>query len=172
VQLLGGPYVFGTPTSILYRSDLVRRTDCFYPNATAEADTSACYKCLHETDFGFVHQVLSYERIHGASTSTGCRRMNTYQSARLSDLIEYGPAFLTRDELERRQEEILFDYYRFLATSVFHKREPAFWGYHKGRLAELDHAFSRFKLSKAVCAKLLDLLLNPKTTFEAAVNRG
>src|SRR5450631_92125 len=60
LHLLGGEYVFGTPTSVLYRSDIVRRGDGFYPNPTAEADTSACYKCLQDNDFGFVHQVLSY----------------------------------------------------------------------------------------------------------------
>src|SRR6266852_2145695 len=46
LQLLGGPYVFGTPTSTLYRSNLIKGRNPFYPNAMPEADTSACYKCL------------------------------------------------------------------------------------------------------------------------------
>src|SRR5579871_4423466 len=65
-QFLNGVYVFGTPTSLTYRADLVRKHSPFYPNSTAEADTSACYNILRECDFGFVHQVLSYERIHAA----------------------------------------------------------------------------------------------------------
>lgn len=164
VQLLGGPYVFGTPTSILYRSDLVRGQDCFYPNSTAEADTSACYKYLQNSDFGFVHQVLSYERVHGQATSAECRRLNTYESSRLSDLMEYGPSCLAAAELDERERNVLNDYYGFLATSVFHSREEAFWQFHKRRLAECGHPFSNVKLAKAVCVKLLDLLLNPKAT--------
>ena len=36
----------GNPTSVMYRADLVRNTDRFFPNPTAEADTSACLKHL------------------------------------------------------------------------------------------------------------------------------
>src|SRR5215831_5341341 len=57
--LLGGPYVFGSPTSLLYRSDLIRKTKAFYPTSSPHADTTACYQSLEESDFGFVHQVLS-----------------------------------------------------------------------------------------------------------------
>src|ERR1700678_1410900 len=59
-HLLGRLDVLGNPTSSLYRSDLIRRTESFYPNATPEADISACFECLRVADFGFVHQVLSY----------------------------------------------------------------------------------------------------------------
>jgi glycosyltransferase involved in cell wall biosynthesis len=171
-QLLGGPYVFGTPTSILYRSDLIRSQESFYPNSTAEADTSACYKYLQNTDFAFVHQVLSYERIHEATTSANCRRLNTYESSRISDLIQYGPSCLTPVELDTRLQTLLDSYYRFLAASFFHARDRAFWEYHKRRLAEVGHTYSRLRLSKAVCAKCLDLVLNPKRTAESLLKRG
>ena len=165
-QLLGGPYVFGTPTSLLYRSDLVRKQDGFYPNSTAEADTSACYRCLQNSDFGFVHQVLSYERIHGKQISEECRTLNTYEPSRLSDLLEYGRNCLTPDEIDRRLEEIIDDYYEFLAVMVFHRTDKAFWTYHEKRLAECGRPFSRVRLAAAVCAKGADLLLNPKQTVE------
>jgi len=167
LHLLGGPYVFGSPTSILYRSDLIKTRDCFYPtNTTPHADTSACYRYLQHTDFGFVHQVLSYERIHEQATSTTCRKLDTYQWSRLNDLVEYGPSYLTKGELEGRLEEILEDYYRFLAASVFHRMERGFWNHHKRKLGEVGHPLSYFRLARAVSAKLLDLLLNPKQTAE------
>jgi glycosyltransferase involved in cell wall biosynthesis len=165
-QLLGGPYVFGTPTSILYRSDLVRAEESFYPNSTSNADTSACYKSLRQTDFGFVHQVLSYERIHAEAASAECRTFNSYESSRLSDLREYGPSYLTPDELKVRQAEILAAYYEFLGVSVFHFRGKAFWDYHKRRFRECGSGFSRIRLAGAVAAKGVDLLLNPKQTVE------
>src|SRR5262249_45453999 len=98
VQLLGGPYVFGSPTSLLYRSDLVRAREKFYPNSSPHADASACYESLKHTDFGFVHQVLSYERIHAEAISSHCRALNTHDSSFLYDLVEYGPHYLTSEE--------------------------------------------------------------------------
>jgi glycosyltransferase involved in cell wall biosynthesis len=171
VQLLGGPYVFGTPTSLLYRSDLVRKQECFYPNPTAEADTSACYKCLQVSDFGFVHQVLSYERIHEKQMSEECRILNTYEPSRLSDLFQYGPNCLTPREIDRRLEEIIGNYYTFLAARAFKRTDRAFWTYHKKRLAECGRPFSRVRLATAVCAKCADLLLNPKQTVEKILKR-
>ena len=165
-QLLGGPYVFGTPTSILYRSDLIRAQEAFFPNSTANADTSACYKYLQQSDFGFVHQVLSYERIHGEAASAECRELNSYESSRLSDLVEYGPIYLTTEELKKRQKESLDSYYGFLGVSVFHFREKAFWEYHKRRFRECGHTLSRIRLTRAAVAKGLDLVLNPKQTAE------
>lgn len=163
-HLLGGPYVFGTPTSLLYRSDLVRAEEAFFPNPTANADTSACYKCLQQSDFGFVHQVLSFERIHGEAASAECRSLNSYHSSRLSDLVEYGPVYLSPEELRERTNDSLASYYEFLGISAFHFRGKAFWNYHKRRLCECGYPFSRIRLAKAVVAKGLDLLLNPKRT--------
>jgi len=165
-RLLGGPYVFGTPTSILYRSDLIRAQESFFPNPTPNADTSACYKYLQNSDFGFVHQVLSYERIHGEAASAECRSLNSYDPSRLSDLVEYGPSYLTPEELKRREKESLASYYHALAVGVYHLRERAFWDYHKGRLRDCGYPFSKVRLAKAVVAKGLDLVLNPKQTAE------
>jgi glycosyltransferase involved in cell wall biosynthesis len=165
-QLLGGPYVFGSPTSLLYRSDLVRAQEDFFPNTTPHADTSACYKCLQQSDFGFVHQVLSYERIHLQSATAECRDLDSYYSSRLSDLIEYGPSYVTPEELSKRQDVILGTYYAFLARSVFHSRGKAFWQYHKERLRDCGHQLSTMRLAKYTCTQLLNLLLNPKSTTE------
>jgi glycosyltransferase involved in cell wall biosynthesis len=171
-HLLGGGYVFGTPTSLLYRSDLIRGADAFYPNSTAEADTSACYKYLQYADFGFVHQVLSYERVHEAQISSTCKRLDTYRSSWLSDLREYGHAYLTKAEFRSRLEYFLDDYYRFLAVSVFNFRNREFWNYHIRRLEEIGYPIHRIKLAKAICITLLDLLFNPKQTIEKALRRS
>lgn len=170
-QLLEGVYVFGTPTSLLYRSDLVRKRAEFYPNSTAEADTSACYQCLQESDFGFVHQVLSYERIHGKQMSEESRNLNAYEPSRLNDLYVYGAQWLTSDEMARRRKEILRSYYGFLAVSVLHGTDKTFWGYHKKRLSDAACSFSSFRLITAVITKALDLMLNPKQTIEKALRR-
>jgi glycosyltransferase involved in cell wall biosynthesis len=172
VHLLGGEYIFGTPTSLMYRADLVRGDEEFYPNASAEADTSACYKCLQNSDFGFVHQVLSYERIHGQAMSAECRSVNSYESSRLADLLQYGPSFLTTAELQRREKDILKNYYDFLAESVFRFRDNGFWDFHKRRLEECGRPLSKARIAGGLSMYLLDALLNPKRSIERALSHA
>lgn len=171
-HLLTGLSVFGNPTSNLYRSDLVRASDAFYPNATAEADVSACFQHLRSADFGFVHQVLSYERLHEAQVTTARRDLNAYLSSKLGDLLEYGPFYLSQAEMERRVKERLDEYYKFLALSAVHLRNRRFWRYHRNRLKELGHPLSALKLGGAIGAKLLDLAFNPKRTIEALLRQA
>jgi glycosyltransferase involved in cell wall biosynthesis len=171
IQLLGGPYVFGTPTSTLYRSELIKRGDSFYPNSTPEADTSACYKCLQETDFGFVHQVLSYERVHENTISRSAKELNAYLPSKFNDLLVYGSSCMSQLEVEKRRKELLEEYYRFLAVGAVNLRGGEFWSYHKGRLREFGYPLNGLRLGKAVSLKLLDLLLNPKNTVEILFRR-
>ena len=166
IYMFGGPSVFGSPTSLLYRADLVREQDRFYPNSSAEADTSACCRCLRETDYGFVHQVLSYERVHDARMTTRSQSLNAYLSSNISDLLEYGEAFLSAEEREQRFSELMAQYYEFLAISALKRRNRQFWSYHRERLRELGYPLKSMRLFKAVFMELMGLLLNPKHTSE------
>ena len=60
--LLGGPYVTGAPTALLYRSRFVRERDPFYLEHFQHQDTEAAYWLLSQHNFGFVHQVLTFAR--------------------------------------------------------------------------------------------------------------
>jgi len=170
-RLLGGPYVFGTPTSSLYKSDLVRETDSFFPGVTRHADTSACYKHLQNMDFGFVHQVLSFERVHQDAQSTEVRRLDGFRAAYLEGLLDYGPIYLSKGELEKRLDEVLSDYYSFLAISAVSFQNKEFWVHHKRFLEGKGYSLFSIRLAKAVCVKLLDLLFNPKHTIEKLLSR-
>jgi glycosyltransferase involved in cell wall biosynthesis len=152
---------FGSPTSLMYRADLVRSGAAFYPNSSAEADTSACFKYLKESDFGFVHQVLSYERTHPDTQSTRSAQLNRYASSYLRDLIEYGPSYLTKAELGRRVKEQLHDYHRFLAGNLLRRRGREFWEYHRARLHELGYGIRPWMLLKAGTIRGGRELLNP-----------
>jgi glycosyltransferase involved in cell wall biosynthesis len=170
-HLLGTLDVFGNPTSSLYRADLVRSTDAFYPNETAEADLSAIYKHLQASDFGFVHQVLSYERVHYERMTTTSKKLNAYLSSKINDCITYGPLYLTEGELEIRVQALLTEYYRYLGGDAFKFRNKASWDYHKRRLSELGHPLDSVKLSNAILIKLIDMLFNPKHSVETLLRR-
>lgn len=170
-HLLGNLDVFGNPTSNLYRADLVRSSEEFYPNAAAEADLSACFKSLQSADFGFVHQVLSYERVHDSRiTATSCD-LNAYLSSKIGDCVTYGPLYLTADELDRRIETLLDEYYKFLADWAANPRGKAFWDYHKKRLREVGYPLDSVRLGKAISRKYLNVLLDPKLAVEKVSRR-
>jgi glycosyltransferase involved in cell wall biosynthesis len=171
-QLLGKLDVLGNPTSNLYRSDLVRSSDSFYPNSSAEADVSACFKYLRDTDFGFVHQVISFERLHNNRITTTSQAFNAYVGSKLDDLSTYGLSYLTAAEIAARRRDLLDDYYKFLAVSAVNFRDREFWTYHKKRLQDVGHPFDRLRLAKAVGEKLADLVFNPKQTVEKILRRA
>ncbi len=170
-SLLGGPYVLGAPTSLLYRSDLVRNTEAFFPNLSPHADTAACYKYLQQCDYGFVHQILSFERVHSGQTSEKSRTFNYYIAEHLRYLVEYGPRYLSKMELEKRMREHLTTYYKFLGKNIFRGRGEEFWDYHKGQLKEWGYPLNRARLMKTVFLQILNALLNPKQTIEGMLAR-
>ena len=170
-QLLGKLDVLGNPTSNFYRSDLVRSSDAFFPNKSAEADVSTCYKYLRDVDFGFVHQVVSCERLHAGQITRTSKGFNAYLGSKLSDLGNYGSFYLTPAEIATRTEELLDEYYKFLAIAAVNFRDDEFWKYHKKRLQDVGHPLNRRRLAGAIGSKVADLVLNPKETIGRIVRR-
>jgi len=109
-HLLNGLDVIGSPTSLLYRADLIRREETFFPGVDPSGDVAACYKCLQDYDFGFVRQILYFERVHEKAISTKNRELNGFLVDRIEFLAKYGPIYLDHDELENRTEELLCHY--------------------------------------------------------------
>ena len=169
--LLGGPYVFGTPSSLLYRSEIVRCRAAFYNESNVHADTEVCCEFLEHADFGFVHQVLTYARVRDDSMSAMAKRLNTFAPWGLYLLDNYGAKYLDDVELEGRVRKAVDDYYRYLGKQVFLRRDAEFWRFHRRKLAEVGRPLSRVKLAAAAAGFVLDAALNPKQTTEALIRR-
>jgi len=137
--LLGGPYVFGNPSAVLYRADLVRQRQPFYRERwPLWADLDACLDLLRGNDFGFVHQVLTFTRRHAGATSQFAQQVNTYMLGGLELLVRHGPAYLDSRELKLRLEEMVRAYRRFLGQSLFQRpTDKEFWHYHMTGLREI-----------------------------------
>ncbi len=157
----GAGFGFGTPTSMLYRADLVRSSSAFYPGTSPHADASACFKYLKNSDFGFVFQVLSVGRAHDRLESAKSAQINRFASAYIKDLIEYGPLYLSQSELEQRLRSAIDEYYRFLAVNLLSRRGREFWDYHRRSLEELGYPITWFRLFKAAGTLALRASLNP-----------
>lgn len=171
LRLLGGPYVFGTPTSVLYSSDIVRSRPAFFNESNFHADSEVCFEFLGERDFGFVHQILTFRRMHEGSLTSLSKRVNTYLPGVLYELVHYGSKFLSDDELEVQIKKHLREYYRYLGKQFYRRPGPAFWSYHCEKLVSAGYPLSRWRLLKEVTSYAFDLILNPKSTVEKFIRR-
>jgi glycosyltransferase involved in cell wall biosynthesis len=173
---LDGLYVFGTATSLLYRADLVRRRDPFFDPSNIHSDMETCVILLKDSDFGFVHQVLTFTRVREGSRITQSRRVNTLEASKLNQLVTHGPFFLSSEELDRCLSESVSDYYWNLAGSFVRGRDKSFWQFHKHALEAAGVGFSRGRLARNVAARLGAATLNLEDSFRqvrrARANKG
>jgi len=148
LRLLQGRYVFGAPTATLVRSHFVRKENNFYDEYNLHADSTVCFRILQESDFGFVHQLLTFTRIQGESNTTFSERMNSIQLSFLTELIQYGPACLDKKEYEDRLEVRLREYYQVLAEGLLQMRGKSYFEFHKNWLHNLGIPLSWSRLSR------------------------
>jgi glycosyltransferase involved in cell wall biosynthesis len=167
--LKGGFYVSGSPTSLLVRSDLIRERNEFYNPDNLHADLEACYDVLRESDFGFVHQVLTFTRRHNESETSFSSRMNSHLVGDVTALVKYGPSYLTPEEYGKRFQQLMTRYYCYLAKNVLHRRGTAFWQYHKAELKKLGLPFRRTQLARAWAAIMADHVMHPVSTLRGVI---
>jgi glycosyltransferase involved in cell wall biosynthesis len=138
------PYLFGSPSSLLIRSDLIRARDPFYDpgdllvdgHAFTE-DRAACFAILREADFGFVHQVLTFTRRDERSPFSAYVRIAAGTPEHINLLVRYGPEYLTKAEYRRALAVALVQYGFVLIRRVTRLSDREFRVYHRAALASL-----------------------------------
>lgn len=165
-HLLEGVYVFGTPTTVLYRSDLVRSRLAFYNEADIHADTEVCFELLKNCDFAFVHQVLTFTREREGSVSSMAADIHAYFGSTLYILMTHGRDYLTDAELKERISSHLSAYYKFLGKNTLLRRDRRFWEYHKQSLTQAGLSFSLPRLAQGFIEMLWEALTRPKYSIE------
>jgi glycosyltransferase involved in cell wall biosynthesis len=144
--LLGGPYpqLFGSPSSLLIRSDLIRSRDPFYDvdfdiseDYPFTEDLAACMEILRDSDFGFVHQVLTFTRRHEHSPFSNFARLRATVPEHLNLIVRYGPVYLDRDEYQRILAVYLVHYLASLGRSLPRVATPDFRAYHVPAISRL-----------------------------------
>ena len=141
MQLLDARFLFGSPTTVMYRVDLLAKRQPFYSESSLHEDSELCFEILADADFGFVHQVLSFSRVgnNGALTSIESYFWTLLDS--YMTLKKFGPKFLSKEELTNRMRPVRAEYLRILGESKLLGREPAFWRYHRRGLATVGEEF-------------------------------
>jgi len=157
-------HYFGSPTSILLRSEIIRgRTQLYLENHPYE-DTDLCYDLLRQWDFGFVHQILTYIRTQDGSIIFNARKFDPYYLDRFIVANKYGKTYLDSNEFLKLYSEIEEKYYSFLAKHIFSGRRSDFWEYHTRGLTTIEYKLNKFLLTKFILLHLLDICFNLKSS--------
>jgi glycosyltransferase involved in cell wall biosynthesis len=171
LHLLTRRSLFGNPTSLLYRSELVRGRTPFFDEDSLLEDTEVCYQLLENRDFGFVHRILAYLRVDNDSITSQFEDYNPYLLHELILLKRYGRLYLTEEEFRSRLCTIEKEYDRYLGRAILFGRGGGFWDYHlKGQRAA-EYRLSFLKRFRLALGAAFDLALNPKNTLEKLVAR-
>jgi hypothetical protein len=144
--LLDSIDLFGSPTTLLYRSDLVRDRQEFFPPGVDYCDLIVCMELLQEHAFAFVPQILTFSR-----TQEDSSRSRTLQFA--PDLLKmyaihkvYGSVFLTPGEAASRWQHIESAYWEYLGGARLAGRPEEFWDFHRRGLARVSESLSGRKM--------------------------
>lgn len=137
--LIDGQFLFGSPTTVAYRSELVRRRRPFYEAGRLHEDTELCFEVLRDSDFGFVHQLLSFSRLQAGSI-TG--ESHTWEPAALDRLIilsRFGDDYLTEEEREAVWARDKRHYYAQISRAFLSQLrggiDKEFWSYQRRGLS-------------------------------------
>jgi glycosyltransferase involved in cell wall biosynthesis len=160
--------LFGTPTSLLMRSDLVRsRNPTFYDERHAPfEDSHVCFDLLRTWNFGFVHQVLTYSRRDNESMLSRIRTYSFELFCRLAKIITHGKYYLSQEEYPGYLRDAERQYFFYLGKSALQGRDANFWQFHRKSLASINYSMGFAFMAKWIFLVLLDYVGNPKQTFE------
>jgi glycosyltransferase involved in cell wall biosynthesis len=166
---LDGLRPFGGPSASLIRSSIVRaKGRPFYNPLNYAGDTEAYLELLQDHDFGFVHQVLSYNRkSEDSRTTTYLERVESYPAEFLDEVLKFGPIYLTPREYATCRRRYTRAYYRVLARNAVAFRGREFWDYHLKHVQAMGLAVSRSRLVRYV---LTEIALHPWRALVAATH--
>lgn len=158
LYFLRGIYLFGAPTSLLLRSELIRSRDPFYDERFAPfEDGRACFDLLRTWNFGFVHQVLTYSRRDNGGIVSPLRSFGLELFLHFSMLVAHGKDFLSGEEYSRCLKRAERQYFRYLARHACALRRDSreFWDFHRNGLATVNYSLNWKLLGKWIPRALL-----------------
>lgn len=153
---LDGVHGTGSPTTVLLTAAAAREHRPFYDESFYHADTDASLRILQHADYGFVHQALTFSRLHADTlTASFADRANTYMPMFVGLLIRYGRQVLSPQEYRRAMRFRLRQYGWFLAKArlrTSRRNDMAFRRFHAAEITRMlteladDDGESRFIL--------------------------
>lgn len=158
-------YLFGTPTSLLMRSEVIRSRAPFYDESLAPfEDAHVCFELLKTWNFGFVHQVLTFSRRDNESILLRIRFFGPLLFSRLALVVVHGREFLSDEEYSQCLRDAQLRYFLFLGKAALRRKRRDFWEFHRSLLPSIGYSLDWKCLSKSISLALFDYVGNPKRT--------
>jgi glycosyltransferase involved in cell wall biosynthesis len=161
-------YLFGSPTSVLYTSDLVRSRDPFFLEIEPGyfEDAELCFEVLIDSKLGFVRQILTYLRTQEDSIRQAIMSFDLDLIMKYMMIKKYGRLYLDESEYDYWDAKISRQYYHMLAWCLFRRRGDAFWKYHARGLELVGDRLDWGRVLRLQIPRFLNLVGNPKKTLE------
>ena len=148
-QLLNGVRFPASPTTVLYRSSIVRELRPFFEESDLYgSDYRTCFSILRDWDFGYVAQALTFLRTREEGVSSGIVEMDPFCHL-LDELVlmrKYGPVFLDNSEFEHCWNDIRRVYMEHLARNFLLNHNPRFWQFHESAWRAINCPVSKWLL--------------------------
>jgi glycosyltransferase involved in cell wall biosynthesis len=169
--LLNWIFPFGSPTTVLYRADVVRARTPFFPDDALHSDTEAVFRILAEHAFGFAHEVLSFTRVREESISAHRQALADGALDRLIVVKRFGRHYLDDAEYDKCVLETEDLYYRTLGRrsimQLVGTPSREFWKFHREGLTGIGEEIKWGRVAGAVFRILTDNILNPRQASRA-----
>jgi len=158
-------YVFGSPTQLLLRSDLVLERTPFYAESYVPfEDAAVIFDLLRHYNFGFVHQVLTFSRRDNSSVMKSLMDLDCPIAFQVFMQREFGHDFLTPEEYHDQWWWRERAYFQTLADGLLELRGKEFWKFHKSMLKRMGYSFRSAHVLRLLLGQVADIVLNPKRT--------
>ena len=163
--------LFGSQTTVMVRADIVRARHPYYDEVKFFPDSDSVYEVLKDSDFGFVHQILSFSRVEDESAWGRALSFGPLVLDKLIRLVSYGPLYLSPEEQERITGAYERFYRSFLAEAWLVRREPAFWEFHAKGLKVIGRELDRAQIRRDAIPVVMHYLARPQTVI-SRLRRG
>lgn len=161
-------YLFGSPTQLLIRSDLVLSRTPFYDESYYPfEDAVTIFELLEHCNFGFVHQVLTFSRRDNPSVMKSLMALDCLTATSLFLLREFGRRFLEPEEYQVQLKRKERTYAYLLVDGMVALRGKSFWEFHEAMRKRMGYTFKSARTWWLFFAGLGDVLLNPKRTWRS-----
>jgi glycosyltransferase involved in cell wall biosynthesis len=164
-------YLFGSPSQLLLRSDLVSARQPFYDLALDPfADAAAIFDVLEKWKFGFVHQVLTFSRRDNSSVMKSLMDMDCQGAFQLLMLRQYGRKYLDANEYRERLTTKEKAYAHLLVVSAVGMRGKAFRQFHREMRKRMGYTFASLHTWWLFFLASCDAVFNPKRSLRLFLN--
>jgi glycosyltransferase involved in cell wall biosynthesis len=163
--------VFGSQSTVMYRSSVVRERKEFYNVKFLAADLEVCLEILKEWDFGFIPQVLSFTRRDNGGINYSLGKYLPYQLHGYIILQRYSLVFMDASEATAIKRKAKRYYYGVLARAALQLRGCGFWRFHAAELKMIPETINRPYLLLQIAIVSTWIVSNPGKSIVEAKNR-